>query len=56
MAKGAKPEPDKYHTLGQFYDAIKQGWLDSSLQVMFVDCESNRSTIFRLPRQDFVSS
>jgi hypothetical protein len=25
MAKGAKPEPDKYHTLGQFYDAIKQG-------------------------------
>jgi hypothetical protein len=25
MAKGARPEPDKYHTLGQFYDAIKEG-------------------------------
>jgi len=28
MVQEAKPEPDKYHTLGQFYDAIKQGWLD----------------------------
>jgi len=24
-AKNAQPEPGKYHTLGQFYDAIKQG-------------------------------
>lgn len=34
MAKGAKPEPDKYHTLGQFYDAIKQGKCDDVVSIL----------------------
>ena len=31
-AQGAKPEPDEYQSLGQFYAAIKQGQRESLVQ------------------------